>query len=1315
MPSAARKLDPDRGHGPLRPSTDLHAEIGREDATIGPAATRRPTAVLDPRLVHGGVAQGVRLLRRLQRTPGNAAVARTLSARNRPATRPTASKPGSGSGPTILPLAGPSAGSGGGGLTVQAVVVDVPPPPRKAPVLPPYDDPRFARATEKAGSVARREKKHTSARSKAAEAQGAAVPPANDASSQAATAQVGKMDAQKPGEFDKKAFIAAVEKAVDAATPGSLKQATEFKESGKAGEIKGKVAGMVSQDKQRVEKGIKDKTKEPPDTSVAVIKSVTPLKEERAGALPTTVGAAAAMPPPRPAGETDLRHGPAAVENEMAEADVTEAQLREANEPEFAQALEAKKTAEVHSAQAPAVYRAQEADTLGATKAAARGDEKAQLTGMHRGRISGLRKITGSKSAAKLQDEARRREVATKIEGIFAKTKAEVTKILDGIEAKMTPIFDRGEKSARATFEAHVSARMKAYKKKRYSGLRGKARWLRDKFRSLPSSVNKFYEEGKTIYLGLMTVVIGRVADLVAGELKKAKTRIKQGRDEVKTYVDSLPKNLKKVGKTAQSKMTAQFDSLESDVDSKQDELVNALAEKYTAARKELDERIVALQEENKGLIDKAIDFAKAVINTIRKLKDLLFEVLARAMSAIGKIIRHPIRFLGNLVGAVKSGIMLFKENIEEHLYAGLTKWLFGQLAKTGLELPKPLDAKGILGLLLQILGLTWANIRARAVDKLGASVVARMEEGVEVFKTLKDEGVGGLWKFVADKVGDLKNAIIAPMIDFVKNKIIVAGVMWLVSLLTPASAFIKAAKAIYDIVMFFVERAAQLKEFVDAVLDSIEAIASGGAGAVGKLIEKTLAKMVPLVVGFLAALLNVGGIGEKVRSVIEAIQKPVKAAVDFVLNGAMKLGRKLFGGAAKLYTKGKAWVKGKADAVKDWATNKTAAAKDWVKEKLRRADSDSDEADVVVVPFKMHSASHRLIADAGPSGGLLMASGGSPLSGHVGHGLQQVKAQLEALEAARIEAQELAAGGSRTKRLSTLIDFIAEAEAAMGRGSREQELEAIDQKGEHIASLLRKRKNRPSKKAISAEVQELANMLESYGRRHNLADLGPMAPNLEKTTGAIAPYTKLSSGRSREFGVLEAEHIVPGSIISALVKSVNGRPVYRKLPDASTSQYHQDTTLLLIKLIADIKTDEGARGLLSDQERIRDVKQRVDRVAAAVKAGSDVDAADIVHLNAIFAERAEITKRARDLVIYRLQRGTVPMPADVLVSRDDLIADMRTACSDGMIDEVLARQLAGVWDLAKAAQERSRVTTPHGTKAQVDAAFRKWKGLDRA
>ena len=91
MPSAARKLErePSHGTGP-HPDPALldaaHDGMRRpDDAAIAPLTTRRPAAHADPRLVHGGVAQGVRLLRRLQRTQGNAAVVRTLAARRRTA------------------------------------------------------------------------------------------------------------------------------------------------------------------------------------------------------------------------------------------------------------------------------------------------------------------------------------------------------------------------------------------------------------------------------------------------------------------------------------------------------------------------------------------------------------------------------------------------------------------------------------------------------------------------------------------------------------------------------------------------------------------------------------------------------------------------------------------------------------------------------------------------------------------------------------------------------------------------------------------------------------------------------------------------------------------------------------------------------------------------------------------------------------------------------------------------------------------------------------------------------------------------------
>jgi hypothetical protein len=48
---------------------------------------------------------------------------------------------------------------------------------------------------------------------------------------------------------------------------------------------------------------------------------------------------------------------------------------------------------------------------------------------------------------------------------------------------------------------------------------------------------------------------------------------------------------------------------------------------------------------------------------------------------------------------------------------------------------------------------------------------------------------------------------------------------MWVLSLLNPASAFVKACKAIYDIIMFFIERGSQIAELVNAVMEAVTAI----------------------------------------------------------------------------------------------------------------------------------------------------------------------------------------------------------------------------------------------------------------------------------------------------------------------------------------------------------------------------------------------------------------------------------------------------------------------------------------------------------
>jgi hypothetical protein len=803
-----------------------------------------------------------------------------------PARNPPVQRAGAGASLPPLTLDGLQAAAGNG-ATVALLGI-------QRAAASPTSDPRFLKVAGTVRRVAQSERKHVPARKAAGEAQKAAAPPADDKAAKAAASQVSTMAEQKPGEFDKAAFIAAVRKAIEAKSPQNLEEADDFSKSGKAGEVKAEVGGMVSGGKNAAASAITSATTAPPNEGKVASKDVVPMRKEVAGPAPAPVGAAAAMPAPLPAAATDLSAGPAEVQAKMASAEVTEEQLAASNEPQFAEAVQSKQALEAHAAAAPAAARADEKAILDKSRTDAGAASRKGVGAMRAKRAGSMNKVNRQKEAAKAKDEARQAEFAAKLKATYEATKTEVTAILDGLDAKVGAAFDAGEAEARQGFEKQVADEMKAFRDKRYDGITGAARWAWDKLTSPPPEVNQIFERARAAYLERMNGVIASVADLVGAELGKAKARIARGKAEVSKLVAELPKHLRKDGAAAAEKVQADFESLSSDVESKQDGLVQDLAQRYTTAASAVDARVEELKSQNKGLLDKAKDAVVGAVQTILKLKDMLLGVLARAASAIGQIISKPIEFLGNLIAAVKGGLDAFVANIGTHLQNGLLGWLTGALGAAGVTMPDKLDLRGIVGLVLQILGLTWASIRGRIARAIGEPAMAAIEQGVEVVKILMVEGPAGLWKWVVEKLNNLEELVIGGIKDFVITRVITAGVTWLISLLNPAAAFIKACKAIYSIIMFFVERGSQIMEFVNSILDSIGSIASGAVGGAVSYIEQTLAKALPVAISFLASLLGLDGIGEKVRGIIAKVQAPINRVIDGIIGGVVKTAKKL-------------------------------------------------------------------------------------------------------------------------------------------------------------------------------------------------------------------------------------------------------------------------------------------------------------------------------------------------------------------------------------------------------------------------------------
>jgi len=95
-----------------------------------------------------------------------------------------------------------------------------------------------------------------------------------------------------------------------------------------------------------------------------------------------------------------------------------------------------------------------------------------------------------------------------------------------------------------------------------------------------------------------------------------------------------------------------------------------------------------------------------------------------------------------------------------------------------------------------------------------------------------------------------------------------------------PVGAIVQAVITIYNLVQFFIERAQQIAAFVNSIFDSIAEIAGGNIQKAVVAVENSLAKGLPVAIGFLASLVGIGGITSKVKDIIQKIRKPIDKAV---------------------------------------------------------------------------------------------------------------------------------------------------------------------------------------------------------------------------------------------------------------------------------------------------------------------------------------------------------------------------------------------------------------------------------------------------
>ena len=280
-----------------------------------------------------------------------------------------------------------------------------------------------------------------------------------------------------------------------------------------------------------------------------------------------------------------------------------------------------------------------------------------------------------------------------------------------------------------------------------------------------------------------------------------------------------------------------------------------------------------------------------------------LLTQIKKSPAAFKKIVDNPTIILSNFMRALKMGFTKFMGNFGKHFKNALFGWLFGKAAAMGIQMPKTLDVPGLFHLVAQLLGLTFPQIKALVLQKIGPKgrkVFEFIEKSVAVVKRVITEGPIALWDMVKEYLTNLKEMIFSQITTLVTGEIIKVAITKLVSMLNPAGAIVQLVLTLYRVIKFFIDNWSTIKDIAIGVISSITKVALGQLGPAAGFVEQVMAKGMQLVISFLARIFGLSGIAEKVKKLIKKISAPVIKARDKVVEWLVKKGkallRRLFG-----------------------------------------------------------------------------------------------------------------------------------------------------------------------------------------------------------------------------------------------------------------------------------------------------------------------------------------------------------------------------------------------------------------------------------
>ena len=504
-------------------------------------------------------------------------------------------------------------------------------------------------------------------------------------------------------------------------------------------------------------------------------------------------------------------------------------------------------------------------------------------------------------------EEDQRTQVGQQANQIYADAQQRVDELMAELPTMAMERWEAGVAILSTRFKQSL-AKVDAWIEERHSGVGGFFNELGDAIFGLPDWITDEYDRAEQAFGDGVCNLLTEISTEVDSVVKTCEAIIANARQQIRQLFASLPENLQGWAQEQQAQFDNKLNALNQQVQTTRKTFTQELTQKAAGAVQEMREEVHALREKAKGLIGRIQasieafieDPARFIINGLLEIvgiaKAAFWGVVNRIGDSIDAIAAAPLTFANNLVNALGTGFQLFFDNIPTHLLDGMFSWLFSRLSDVGVEAPRDFSLKSLVTFFMQVMGFTWDRIKRLLAKRVGEENVEMVEKAWSLMSELIEMGPEGIFSLVEETLDpqNILDVILETAIEFIVETLIKQVAMRLLGLLNPAGAVLQAIEVIYKVLSWLFENAARIFGLIETVVGGIADIINGNIGGMAKAIEESLARLLPIVIDFLADFLGLGNLPKKVANAIENVQEFVEEAIDEALDFIAKKAKKL-------------------------------------------------------------------------------------------------------------------------------------------------------------------------------------------------------------------------------------------------------------------------------------------------------------------------------------------------------------------------------------------------------------------------------------